>query len=74
MSSNSKKENGALSRRDFLKAISAIGGAAVISSGCSPEPLDKLVSYAIPPENVIPGKYYPPTQETIEEWRKRNSK
>ena len=44
MSSNSKKENGALSRRDFLKAISAIGGAAVISSGCSPEPLDKLVS------------------------------
>ena len=55
MSSNSKKENGALSRRDFLKAISAIGGAAVISSGCSPEPLDKLVSYAIPPENVIPG-------------------
>tara|TARA_B100000700_G_scaffold329277_1_gene450327 strand:- start:1890 stop:4889 length:3000 start_codon:yes stop_codon:yes gene_type:complete len=55
MSSKIKKEKGSLSRRDFLKAISAIGGAAIISSGCSPEPLDKLVSYAIPPEDVIPG-------------------
>ncbi len=62
MSMKDKKENnkGTLNRRDFLKALSAIGGAAVISSGCTPEPLDKLVSYAVPPDNVIPGiaNYY----------------
>ena len=55
MSSEEKNKRGSLNRRDFLKALSAIGGAAVISSGCSPEPLDKLVSYAIPPDDVIPG-------------------
>ena len=55
-----KNNTGTLNRRDFLKALSAIGGAAVISSGCTPEPLDKLVSYAVPPDNVIPGiaNYY----------------
>ena len=59
MESDNKK-NGTLNRRDFLKALTAISGAAVISSGCTPEPLDKLVSYAVPPENVIPGlaNYY----------------
>lgn len=59
--SSKKEKTGTLNRRDFLKALTAIGGAAVVSSGCSPEPLDKLVSYAIPPENVIPGvpNYYP---------------
>ena len=55
MSSKEKSKKGSLSRRNFLKALSAIGGAAIISSGCSPEPLDKLVSYAIPPDDVIPG-------------------
>ena len=35
-----KNNTGTLNRRDFLKALSAIGGAAVISSGCTPEPLD----------------------------------
>ena len=55
MSSEGKNKKGSLNRRDFLKALSAIGGAAVISSGCSPEPLDKLVSYAIPPDDTIPG-------------------
>ena len=50
-----KNNTGTLNRRDFLKALSAIGGAAVISSGCTPEPLDKLVSYAVPPDNVILG-------------------
>ena len=55
-----KEKKGTLNRRDFLKALTAIGGAAVVSSGCSPEPLDKLVSYAIPPEDVVPGipNYY----------------
>ena len=55
-----KNNTGTLNRRDFLKALSAIGGAAVISSGGTPEPLDKLVSYAVPPDNVIPGiaNYY----------------
>ncbi len=55
-----KSKTGTLNRRDFLKALSAIGGAAVISSGCTPEPLDKLVSYAVPPDDVIPGiaNYY----------------
>ena len=58
--SKDKGKKGTLNRRDFLKALTAIGGAAVVSSGCSPEPLDKLVSYAIPPEDVIPGipNYY----------------
>ena len=58
--SSEKEKKGTLNRRDFLKALSAIGGAAVISSGCSPEPLDKLVSYAVPPDDVIPGvpNYY----------------
>ncbi len=58
--SSKKGKIGTLNRRNFLKALTAIGGAAVVSSGCSPEPLDKLVSYAIPPENVIPGipNYY----------------
>ena len=58
--SKEKGKKGTLNRRDFLKALTAIGGAAVVSSGCSPEPLDKLVSYAIPPEDVIPGvpNYY----------------
>jgi len=55
MSSKEKNKKGSLSRRNFLKALSAIGGAAIISSGCSPEPLDKLVSYAIPPDDAIPG-------------------
>ena len=55
-----KEKKGILNRRDFLKALTAIGGAAVVSSGCSPEPLDKLVSYAIPPDDAIPGipNYY----------------
>ena len=58
--SNDKGKKGTLNRRDFLKALTAIGGAAVVSSGCTPEPLDKLVSYAIPPDDVIPGipNYY----------------
>lgn len=38
------------------------------------EGAENLVKEKIKAENVIPGKYYPPTQETIEEWRKRNSK
>ena len=55
--SNDKGKKGTLNRRNFLKALTAIGGAAVVSSGCTPEPLDKLVSYAIPPDDVIPGMH-----------------
>ena len=37
------------------------------------EGAENLVKEKIKAEKVVPGKYYPPTQETIEEWRRRNS-
>ena len=37
------------------------------------EGAENLVKEKIKAEKVAPGKYYPPTQETIEEWRRRNS-
>jgi len=42
------------SRRDFLKAVSLTGTAAVM--GCSSEPARKLIPYIIPPEDIIPGE------------------
>ena len=41
------------SRRDFLKAVSLTGTAAVV--GCSSEPVRRLIPYLIPPEDIIPG-------------------
>ena len=37
------------------------------------EGAENLVKEKIKEEKDIPGKYYPPTQETIEEWRRKNS-
>ena len=37
------------------------------------EGAENLVKEKIKEEKAIPGKYYPPTQETIEEWRRKNS-
>ena len=37
------------------------------------EEVEEWIKTLIEEENVAPGKYYPPTQETIEEWRKLNS-
>jgi len=37
------------------------------------EGAENLVKEKIKAEKVAPGKYYPPTQETLEEWRRRNS-
>jgi len=42
------------SRRDFLKAVSLTGTAAVI--GCSSEPARKLIPYIFPPQDIIPGE------------------
>ncbi len=42
------------SRRDFLKAVSLTGTAAVI--GCSSESGRRLIPYIVPPEDIIPGE------------------
>lgn len=42
------------SRRDFLKAVSLTGTAVV--TGCSSEPVRRLIPYIIPPEDIIPGE------------------
>tara|TARA_Y100000588_G_C14207846_1_gene905388 strand:+ start:635 stop:1372 length:738 start_codon:yes stop_codon:yes gene_type:complete len=36
------------------------------------EGAENLIKDKIKAEGVIPGKYYPPTQETIDEWRRLN--
>ncbi|HEX3034562.1 MAG TPA: molybdopterin-dependent oxidoreductase [Thermodesulfobacteriota bacterium] len=53
MSDNVKK--GAIKRRDFLKIIGVAGGTAAITGGCSPDPVEKIIPYVIPPDDVIPG-------------------
>ncbi|MGH7885594.1 MAG: twin-arginine translocation signal domain-containing protein, partial [Thermodesulfobacteriota bacterium] len=59
----SQKENkSGIKRRDFLKILGVAGGTAVVASSCS-EPVEQIIPYVIPPENVIPGipKYYTST-------------
>jgi anaerobic selenocysteine-containing dehydrogenase/Fe-S-cluster-containing dehydrogenase component len=43
-----------ISRRDFLKIVSA-GGAAATLVGCGAEPAEKLIPYLIPAEELVPG-------------------
>ena len=38
------------------------------------EGAENLVKDKIKAEGVPPGKYYPPTEETIAEWRKLNNR
>ncbi len=52
MSENAK---GVIKRRDFLKIIAVAGGTAAITGGCSSQPVEKIIPYVIPPDNVIPG-------------------
>ncbi|WP_462136895.1 molybdopterin-dependent oxidoreductase [Candidatus Mycalebacterium sp.] len=65
MSDEIKNENGkqGITRRDFLKVIGVTGGVAAASGGCSPEPVEQIIPYVIPPENTIPGipDYYSST-------------
>lgn len=57
-----KEKKGGIKRRDFLKIIGVAGGTAAVASSCS-EPVEQIIPYVIPPENVIPGipKYYSST-------------
>jgi molybdopterin-containing oxidoreductase family iron-sulfur binding subunit len=54
---------GEIKRRDFLKVIAVAGGTAAITAGCSSQPVEKIIPYVIPPDNVIPGvpKWYAST-------------
>ena len=47
---------------------------SVLSWSIEHEGAENLVKDKIKAEGVAPGKYYPPTQETIEEWRRLNSR
>jgi anaerobic selenocysteine-containing dehydrogenase/Fe-S-cluster-containing dehydrogenase component len=51
----SESAKGVIKRRDFLKIIAVAGGTAAITGGCSSQPVEKIIPYIIPPDNVIPG-------------------
>lgn len=51
----SESAKGVIKRRDFLKIIAVAGGTAAITGGCSSQPVEKIIPYVIPPDNVIPG-------------------
>lgn len=53
MSETVKK--GGIKRRDFLKIIGVAGGTAAVTGGCSPDPVERIIPYVIPPDDVIPG-------------------
>ena len=44
-----------MKRRDFLKVISAAGGAAV-AQGCSPAPSETLIPYLVAPDDIVAGE------------------
>ena len=47
---------------------------AVLEWAVEHEGAENLVKDKIKAEGVAPGKYYPPTEETIKEWRKLNNR
>ncbi|MGQ0792838.1 MAG: molybdopterin-dependent oxidoreductase [Deltaproteobacteria bacterium] len=51
----SEKKKGGIKRRDFLKIIGVAGGTAAVAGACSSEPVDQIIPYVIPPEDLIPG-------------------
>lgn len=59
----SEIKKGGIKRRDFLKILGVAGGTAAITGGCSPEPVEKIIPYVIPPDTIIPGipKWYAST-------------
>ena len=62
MSRKEKKGKEGMKRRDFLKVLGVVGGTAAVAGSCS-EPVEQIIPYVIPPENVIPGvpKFYTTT-------------
>ncbi len=50
----SEENKGGMKRRDFLKVLGVVGGTAAVTSSCS-EPVEQIIPYVIPPENVVPG-------------------
>jgi len=59
---------------DGVLVIPSWMAEAVLNWAIEHEGAENLVKDTIKAERVTPGKYYPPTQETIEEWRKLNSR
>lgn len=60
---STKITTGGIKRRDFLKIIGVAGGTAVVTGGCSPDPVEQIIPYVIPPDDIIPGipKWYAST-------------
>ena len=59
---------------DGVLVIPSWMAEAVLDWAIEHEGAENLVKDKIKAECVTPGKYYPPTQETIEEWRRLNSR
>ncbi|HEY7535531.1 MAG TPA: molybdopterin-dependent oxidoreductase [Thermodesulfobacteriota bacterium] len=56
-------QKGGIKRRDFLKILGVAGGTVAVTGACSPEPIEKIIPYVIPPDTIIPGipKWYAST-------------
>ena len=50
----SQENKGGMKRRDFLKVLGVVGGTAAVTTSCS-EPVEQIIPYVVPPENVVPG-------------------
>ncbi|GIW46565.1 MAG: Fe-S-cluster-containing hydrogenase [Deltaproteobacteria bacterium] len=58
-----ENKRGGIKRRDFLKIIGVVGTTAAVTGGCSSEPVEQIIPYVIPPEDIVPGipKWYAST-------------
>ncbi len=57
---------------DGVLVVPSWMAGAVLEWAVEHEGAENLVKDKIKTEGVVPGKYYPPTEETIEEWRSLN--